>query len=277
MRNLLLIALALVVVNVIRAEEPKQPVMTKGSVARPRVINVTRAEEPKQAEAEKRQLAEKLDELEKLQAEIDRLRERTGQPPQQVLVRVRVIEIQTGKLRQAGLSHPLQTTAAGFQEVGFKVIDQESLPEALQAVDVIVKKDFAKILADASMQTVAGRHERMLSGSEFRVPILRPDGSLENQMKFAGLDLQLLSSVDADQRITLDCQFKLSKKDFTHMVKFRDAIVPGVKSRSVCTRLQMKSGETIVLAGQGSAEETELVSLITSEFVQSNGASDFAR
>jgi hypothetical protein len=115
----------------------------------------------------------------------------------------------------------------------------------------------------------------------------RPDGGWENQLKFAGLDLELLSCVNADQQITLDCRFNWSEKDFNHVVTFRDALIPGIRSRSLCTKIQMNSRETVVLRGlvvrglnpslpdgeESAAQETEFACLITSEIIQPNPTS----
>ena len=245
-------------------------------------MNFTRAEEPNQAEVDSRLLAEKLGELEKLQAQIDLLRQKTGQSPQQILVSVRAIEIQTEKLRMAVLSHPLalQATPVRETEVGFRMIDQESLDKALHGVKGLVKKGFAKILVDASVLTVSGRHERMLSGSEFPVPMPLPDGGWENQLRFAGLDLELLSRVNADQQIDLDCNFKWSERDPARAVKSRDSVIPGLQTHNLCTRVQMKSRETVVMRGlvrQSTAGETELVWLITAEQVDTSGESPVRR
>lgn len=261
-------------------------------------IDVARADEPQSGGAEQRLLAEKLVELEKLQGEVDRLRRKTGQLPQQVLVRVRALEIQTGKLPQPGRSQtlpglqaPPHDEAVGLRQastqlpasnLGYCVIEHESLEATLQELDAGVKQGFAKILADASVLTVAGRHERMLSGSELKVTLPPSIDGRKVKPRFVGLDLELLSRVNADQLITLDCNFKWSEKDFTHMVKSQDSIVPGIRSRSLCTQIQMRSKETVLLkglAGRGSnsslaggdvsaAQQTEFVCLITCERVQ---------
>lgn len=243
---------------------------------------------------------------------------------QQVLLKVKVLEIQRSKLRRLGMNllylnsngyvnsgpgniTPLATISAplggppgvgysGFAnpQVSFGVLDAK---QAFQGfIEALREEGLLKIRAEPALVTTNGRPATMLNGGE--IPILVPQGlgTVAIEWREFGVRLEAVPIILGGGRVRLELQPEVSERDFTNQVTASGLNVPGFTVRRANTQVEMKFGETLMIAGLISTRasatmekvpflgelpylstlfsrkryeevETELVILVTPEFV----------
>ncbi|MCH7994014.1 MAG: type II and III secretion system protein family protein, partial [Planctomycetes bacterium] len=121
-------------------------------------------------------------------------------------------------------------------------------------IRAIADNNLASILAEPNMVVISGETASFLAGGEF--PILVPQGNDRVTIEFKqfGVLLNFTPIVRAHQTIRLRVAPEISEKDFSTVVQIGGLVVPGVKSRSVETTVELASGQTIAIAGLLSEE-----------------------
>lgn len=135
------------------------------------------------------------------------------------------------------------TLSLGFPRAGLQTF-----------VRAIADNNLASILAEPNMVVISGETASFLAGGEF--PILVPQGNDRVTIEFKqfGVLLNFTPIVRAHQTIRLRVAPEVSEKDFSTVVQIGGLVVPGVKSRSVETTVELSSGQTIAIAGLLSEE-----------------------
>jgi pilus assembly protein CpaC len=220
----------------------------------------------------------------------------------QVMLRVRIAELNRSMLRSMGVNlnnvlfdrrHTVQQikntpcrSLAGIFENG----------EINAAVGALTGNGTAKILSEPVLTVVSGHSASFLSGGEFAVPtIVGVDGVGAQQTSFHGFGTSLVVTpvvLDHDL-IRMNINPEFSQLDSANTVNG----IPGVDTRRAQTTVQLREGQTIVLAGlishqtntqtakvvfwgdvpivgplfsgkRSAQEETELLILVTPEIVR---------
>jgi hypothetical protein len=234
-----------------------------------------REEIAREEQSATRQLEKKLAELSALQAEVDRLRRETGAMPQ-VLVKVKVIDIDVTKLRSVGfafrvapgvgpdtaaeqpsdlqgLVEKLTGKSAGQQTSPFSILPPNHALFGL--IDMLEKQQVAAVVAEPNLVGYSGRPASFLSGGQFPVPG-GPDGK-NVTMKNYGTEVDFVPQVLADGLVQLDIRVSVSEIDMTHSVTVGSQKVPALRANETKTRFEGKAGETLMCAG--SFDEREVV------------------
>jgi pilus assembly protein CpaC len=191
---------------------------------------------------------------------------------QQVLLKVKVMEVSRTKLRTLGVdwahvtgkgtavsssiaglissadSTGVTTTAtAGGQTFGFAVFDGSdtffSFLEALQ------RNNLAKILADPTITAVSGRPAHFNVGGE--LPIIIPSGIGQTTVEYKkfGTQVDFVPIVLGNGNIRLEVRPRVSELDDTRSVNVGSFSVPALRVREVDTGVELKAGQTLALAG----------------------------
>lgn len=196
---------------------------------------------------------------------------------QQVLLKVKVMEAQRSVLRELGMnftylnsrgygfSNPgsISTTAAAVPLGGpatavtaannalttasFGVLsDNNSFQTFLSALR---NESLLKILAEPEVIATNGRPATMLSGGEF--PILVPQSLGTNTIMWRefGVRLEATAIVLGGGNLRLELQPEVSDRDFANSVITGGIVVPGLTVRRANTQVEMKFGQTLMLAG----------------------------
>ncbi len=105
------------------------------------------------------------------------------------------------------------------------------------------------VLAEPNLVAISGETATFLAGGEF--PILVPQGDFRVTVEFKefGVRMNFTPVVQGHQRIRLRVAPEVSELDFTSAVQFQGAVVPGLKSRSMETTVELGAGQTIAIAG----------------------------
>lgn len=188
---------------------------------------------------------------------------------QQVMLKVKVMEVSRTKLRKLGvdfgvfgpngffvssaadiISSSSSTTAqalGGAETVTFGVIDDGST--FLGFLDALQQKNVSKILADPTLVTVSGRPASFLVGGE--LPILVPSGLGQTTIEYKkfGTQIDFVPIVLGNGRIRLEVRPEVSEIDDSRSVTVNSFVVPALKVRRVDTGVEMGAGQTLALAG----------------------------
>lgn len=189
---------------------------------------------------------------------------------QQILLKVKVMEVSRTKLRQLGvdwawfgggnsfgISRPgglistFSTTAKTFETAGdtfnFGIVGDDA--GFFGVLDALQNRQVAKILADPNIVAVSGRPAQFNVGGE--VPIIVPQslGTSSIEFKPFGTQVDFLPIVLGNGNIRLEVRPRISFLDPTNGIQVNGIQVPGFNVRQVDTAVEMKAGQTFALAG----------------------------
>ena len=268
-------------------------------------MNVEAGKLRRQAEEEKQAVVARIDAL---QAEVERLR-RLVDGPQQVLLKVKMVEISRSKMRKLGFDFAIAGTdssktvllapAAG-RPFHFGVVDDDD--PVLQLIEALRKNKLLRVLAEPTLVTLSGRPASFHSGGEIPVPVSREDGTVAIQHREYGTRVDLVPIALGQGRIRLEVRARVSQIDPSRTVEVQGQSCPGLNVRQIDTAVELNAGQTLIISGlaqdraakpvayaprktyaspaehvaekTGTAaddrEETDLLIVITPEFVESS-------
>ncbi|MDP7017827.1 MAG: pilus assembly protein N-terminal domain-containing protein, partial [Pirellulaceae bacterium] len=193
---------------------------------------------------------------------------------QQVLLHVRVMEVSRTKLRKVGFdwaffngNDGIVQNAAGLigdfainpagaasfaqstmgQNVSFGVVDGAG--GFFGFLEALRQDNLAKVLAEPTLTTVSGRPASFNVGGE--IPILVPQslGTFSIEYREIGTRVDFVPIVLANGHIRLDVRPTVSEIDPSRSVTVQNVTIPGIRSRWVDTGAEMRSGQTLAVAG----------------------------
>ncbi len=115
--------------------------------------------------------------------------------------------------------------------------------EALRSYGVV------KVLAEPTLVTVSGRPASFQEGGEFPVVIPQSLGTNAIEFKEFGTRVDFVPLVQGNGNIRLEVRPQVSEIDNARGVDLNGIVVPGLRTRWVDTAVEMRSGQTLALAG----------------------------
>jgi len=201
---------------------------------------------------------------------------------QQVLLKVRVMEVQRTKLRRLGINwfyfnndFAITSTPGSLAPVGalgggggvsvianalsdttniLQILTDDSNFTAF--FDALKSESLLKILAEPELVAANGRPANLLSGGEFPILVPQSLGTVTIEWREFGVRLEAVPIIIGNDRVRLELQPEVSERDFTNAVDLNGTIVPGLTTRRVNTQVEMKFGQTLMLAGLISTRKT---------------------
>ena len=199
---------------------------------------------------------------------------------QQVLLKVKVMEAQRSLIRELGMNFtylsqngyvnsapgalntlsnvnysPLGFTSTSRDITGsFGVLGNNSIFNTY--ITALRDESLLKILAEPEMVATNGRPATMLSGGEFPIIVPQSLGTVSIQWREFGVRLEAVPFVLGGGALRLDLQPEVSERDFANAVTIGGTTVPGLTVRRVNTQVEMKFGQTLMLAGLISKRQT---------------------
>jgi pilus assembly protein CpaC len=188
---------------------------------------------------------------------------------QQVLLKVKIMEVSRTKLRSvgfdfaqfsggnfitssvSGILNAVSTNGgaaiAGNSTINFGIVDGNNA--FFGFLDALQQNNLAKILADPTIVAVSGRPAHFNVGGE--LPYLVPAGLGVTSIEFKpyGTQVDFVPIVLGNGNIRLEVRPRVSEIDDTRGVNLGDTRVPGFNVREVDTAVEMKAGQTLALAG----------------------------
>jgi hypothetical protein len=217
-------------------------------------------------------LATKIAQLEKLQTEIAKLR-RTISTDHSVVVQVRIMELQVSKMSKLGIDFQTADGAEGEESKISKLVDGVGIDSLIPALR---QNGLLKVLAEPTIVTRSGRPATFQSGGEFPIVVSQPAGGQSVEYRSFGTRLDCLARVLEDDRIRLEFRCTVSEIDDSRSVSIQDTTVPGLRTRSIDTAVDVVAGQTVVFNGVGRKhlerkrhggenEETSLLVAVTAD------------
>ena len=189
---------------------------------------------------------------------------------QQVLLKVKVMEVSRTKLRRLGfdfayfdgsgsgvvssISEIIQTfdfsapsvTSSG-STAAFGIVDGDD--SFFGFLDALQQNNVAKILADPTLTAVSGRPAHFNVGGE--LPIIIPSGLGQTTVEYKkfGTQVDFVPIVLGNGNIRLEVRPRVSEIDETRGVQLQEFVVPALRVREVDTGVELKAGQTLALAG----------------------------
>ena len=168
---------------------------------------------------------------------------------------VRIVEVRRDRVGDLGLRW--NSEAAG-PAVGLSLGGQPGSPAAtfsfgsqLSArIDLLQRQGLAETLAEPMLSCRSGGVARFVSGGEVPIPVLDGLGSTDVQYKEYGVILEVRPRADASGAIYAEIDAELSQIDDAVRVQS----FPGFIKRRSTTAVNVKAGETVVIAGLLSRE-----------------------
>lgn len=211
--------------------------------------------------------------------------------PLQVLLQVQVVEVNSGALKNLGISWGSLidgalsvgsfmfgewTSALRLEDGNAKGASPEDvwqvrlpldgilgelwrLSPIRVVLDTLVSQDLASILAAPSLLTVSGKEANFLVGGEIPVYMGQADGRVIFEWRPYGVKLKMLPVVDANGRIVLDLEPEVSSLDWSNALDIGGATVPALRMRKASTHLIVEDNVTIAVGGLIQNTEAKIV------------------
>jgi len=187
---------------------------------------------------------------------------------QQVLLKVKVMEVSRTKLRNLGIDWA-QSSGSNFVASSISGLLAQVTPGnppsgsgTLQAfvsdgsdtflgvLEALQQNNVGKVLADPSLVTVSGRPASFHVGGEFAYTVPVGIGQPPSvQFKDFGTKIDVMPIVLGNGSVRLEIRSEISEIDFTLGTAINGIIVPGLRTSNVDTGVEMKAGQTLALAG----------------------------
>jgi pilus assembly protein CpaC len=233
------------------APPPPQP-------PRPVVQAASAAESSEQA-AKFALLEKKLAERDRLQSEIEGLQKAAGLP-QQIVVRIQVVELSLTKMRQLGFD---VATAGRADATMSKILEQLALKPTAPTAEFQVVEDASEfqgvigaltenrlgsVLAEPSIVVVSGRPAFFNVGGELPIPAA-PDGKKAIEPLHYGTKVDVIAEARGNNRVRLDLRIRISKPDYRHTIEVANSRVPTLKVKECDTAYELALGQSAVITG----------------------------
>ena len=209
---------------------------------------------------------------------ISRLRTAT---PQQVMLQVRIVEVNRSFSRSVGVNLTSLDRSGGFlfgigQGNSPGTITPPAVPggpvgnafsriagpgttlglagrlfglDLLSSIDLAENNGLATTLAQPSLTALSGETASFLAGGEFPIPISQSLGSVTIEYKQYGVGLAFTPTVLENGRISLRVRPEVSELSTEGSVRFNGFVVPALTTRRAETTVELGSGQSFMIGG----------------------------
>lgn len=176
---------------------------------------------------------------------------------QQVKLKVRVMEVNRSKIRKMGFDFTRAGATTTIRGVPERLVEAALTFTTLRnattftgIVEALKEENLLKILAEPEMVTTNGHPAELLSGGEFPIPV--PQGNNQGttiEWKKFGVELKAVPIILGRGRVRLELKPSVSQREFENAITLEGLLIPALKTRNVNTQVEMRFGETVVIAG----------------------------
>ncbi len=172
----------------------------------------------------------------------------------QVLLKVRIAEVQRTALRNLGADFNFRTGDLFLSSVlagGGNVLASGTFADGNffnLTLNVLAARGYAKILAEPNLVVLSGQSASFLSGGEFAVPTIVGVGGAQaatTQFQAFGTQLQFTPQVIDHDRVRLQVTPTFSTVNNNNAVQG----IPGLDTRTASTTVELREGQVFAIAG----------------------------
>ncbi|NQV24569.1 MAG: pilus assembly protein N-terminal domain-containing protein [Rhodopirellula sp.] len=188
---------------------------------------------------------------------------------QQVMLKVKIMEVQRTKLRRLGIDFISVGQDGGFLRSSpgqlFSVSNgsvMDSVTRSATAfglvsggdaffgfIDALKEEKLLRILSEPSLLATNGRPATLLSGGEFPVLLQQTFGTTSVQWRKFGVELEAVPIILGDGRVRLEVMPSFTERDLANSATLNGTTVPALTTRRVNTQAELGFGQTLMLAG----------------------------
>ncbi|MEJ2724861.1 MAG: type II and III secretion system protein family protein [Deltaproteobacteria bacterium] len=191
---------------------------------------------------------------------------------QQVMLEVRVAEMQRSLVRRLGVNFNYFTQSGKFginKLAGLTEFDESKLGGSILVspavntlfrfnwnsatwtgfIDALKADGLIKILAEPTLIALSGQNAYFLAGGEYPVPVPQGLGTVAIEYKSFGVGLSFTPTVLADNKINMKVAPEVSELDFSNAIQFSGLVVPGLSTRKAETVVELADGQSFAIAG----------------------------
>jgi pilus assembly protein CpaC len=191
--------------------------------------------------------------------------------PQQVLLEVRVSEMQRGTVKQLGLNtfswgtgtSPTSGSVvggAGDVSGGFTATLGILAPNINLQFEALERQGLIRTLAQPNLVALSGETASFLAGGEFPVPTgVSQNGQVSVEFKQFGVSLSFTPTVLTDGLVNLRVAPEVSSIDREASVVLSGIVIPGLKVRRALTSLELRDGQSFAIAGLIQSDFTDTI------------------
>lgn len=120
------------------------------------------------------------------------------------------------------------------------------------AIKALQQKNVLQVLAEPNLIAFNGKEASFLAGGEFPVPVVQSGTTLNNitiLFKEFGVRLSFTPLITPDGSIRLQVKPEVSALDFANGVQISGFVIPSLTTRRASTELQLRDGQSFVIAG----------------------------
>lgn len=199
--------------------------------------------------------------------------------PQEVQLRVKILEVQRSKLRQFGLNFAVLGKSAAIASTPGPITPLTALTAPIGGVPSVTigpntgappslgigvtgsqfgfegflqalkTEGLLKIQAEPVLVTRSGEAAQLDNGGEFPVPVPQSLGTVTIEWREFGVILQALPIVISPTRLKQQVYAEVSEKDVANSITMNGTTVPGISKRRVQSTVEMEFGQTLVIGG----------------------------
>ncbi len=191
----------------------------------------------------------------------------------QVLVHVKVVDTTRGALEQYGVTWG-QIMAGEVRDQPYVVKVEgglDNLYDVGALLDALVRNNEARILAQPNLLVNDGEHASFVAGGEVPIPVPQVSGgasSITIEYKEYGVKLDIAPTIRPSEgkgkppRIELEVTPEVSSVDTATQVAIGGLTVPAFKTRRAKTKVDIYSGQTLMIGGLLSRDQSRVVTKI---------------
>jgi pilus assembly protein CpaC len=180
---------------------------------------------------------------------------------QQIMVEVRVLEINRTALKDMGFNLTASNSSglniatgtglisgqnpAGTFTIGGK-LGATSVDLTLQALET---KGLLRTLARPNLTAMSGEEASFLAGGEFPYPVPNGLGQVTIEFRQYGVKLKVTPTIEASGQIKLKVAPEVSQLDPAHAVQIDGFLLPSLDISNASTTVELKDGQSFAIAG----------------------------
>ncbi len=185
---------------------------------------------------------------------------------QQVLLRVRVMEVENNVLKQVGVdtesliqlgsasvglitSNPFTLAAGTLNGASMATNSSYRGSTFAQTLRMMEREGLIRTLTEPTLTALSGEAAKFLAGGEFPVPVSEDDNKIGITFKQFGVGLSFTPVVLAEDRISLKVSTEVSELTSEGAITLGYLTIPALKVRRAETTVELPSGGSMVLAG----------------------------
>jgi len=126
----------------------------------------------------------------------------------------------------------------------------------------LIQSNQVRILANPTLLTKSGFEANFLVGGEIPYPTVGQGGVTGVEFKKYGVALKILPQITPRQTIEAQINVGVSNPDSSVAIQISGINVPGLAAREAGSKVEVKDGETVVLAGIKQSRRSKIVTKI---------------